>query len=120
MELLERKTYRQSNVWAMLQYNDRNIDGERDFCKQILIVAIKDAVSFNGGKYSVKYRNKAIRWFNSKEAEYGNFTFNRVIEFLFGDNVDVEGVRIRINKLIKTKKITGVKNINNMFDGIDD
>lgn len=103
----------------MYEQTDRNRDGERDFYRQILIVAIKDAISIDNKKYASKYRHDALRWFTSKK-EVNSFCFNKVIEFVFGDNVDREGIRDRILKLIENKKVSGVKNLSNIFQGMDD
>jgi len=103
----------------MCDHLDRDIDGEKDLCRQILIVAIKDAISTDNKKYAAKYRNDAIRWFKSED-ESKMFSFNRIVEYVFGQDADVEAIRERILKLIENTKVSGVKNLSTIFQGLDD
>lgn len=94
-----------------------DVDGERDLCRQILIIAIKDAISVDNKKYAIKNRKNAIRWFKSKD-ESKMFSFNRIIEYIYGENADVDAIRNRILRLIRTTRISGVKNLRTIFDKI--
>lgn len=96
---------------------NKNIDGERDLYRHLLIVAIKDAISPCYNKYSRKCKNDAIHWFLSREEKY--FSFERVTEIVFGNEVNIEKLRDRILYLIRNKKISGVKNLAKVFDKLD-
>jgi len=113
MALFVRKTFSQRH--DMYEHDDRNMDGERDLCRHMLIIAIRDAVSDSGNKVVMeKNRKNAIRWLTSKDES--SFSFNCVIEYLFGDVVDVDEFRGRILTIIKKHKISGVKNLNKIFE----
>lgn len=101
----------------MYEHNCRNRDGERDLLRQLLIVAIKDAISPCDKKNAKKCRQDAINWFVSEDDK--EFSFERIVEYVFGDSIDVEKLRKRILFLIKNKKVSGVKNIGKVFDDLD-
>ncbi|HEC72386.1 MAG: hypothetical protein ACTSW7_01385 [Candidatus Thorarchaeota archaeon] len=100
----------------MYEHNLRNKDGERDLFRQLFIVAIKDAISPCDKKYAKKCRQDAINWFTSREDR--EFSFERIVEFVFGDSIDIEKLRERVLFLIRTKKVSGVKNISKVFDDL--
>lgn len=100
----------------MYEHNNRNKDGERDLFRQLFIVAIKDAISLCDKKYVERCRQDAINWFTSNVDR--NFSFERVVEYIFGDSVDVQKLRERVMFLVKTKKVSGIKNIEKIFENL--
>jgi len=94
--------------------NPRNKDGERDLYRQMLVVAIKDSISSCNKKYSKLNRKNAINWFAIKGQE--GFSFEKVIEFIFGDGIESEVLRKKIQELIEKMKVTGVKNLEKVFE----
>ena len=88
---------------SIYEHNKRNRDGERDLMRHLLKTAINDAI-YN---YNKKYRNinkrKAIEWINGKNKDVV-FTFQKVIETIFQDDVDVELFKNRILYLIENNK----------------
>jgi len=78
-------------------------EGERDMCRYLLVVAIKDAVTNSNKQYDMKCKRDALRWLKS-DNEIG-FSFINVVSFLFGDRLDHSCLRNRILQLIKEKSV---------------
>jgi len=79
-------------------------EGERDMCRYLLAVAIKDAVTNSNKQYDMKCKRDAVRWLKS-DNEMG-FSFINVVSFLFGDQLDYSCLRKRILELIEEKSVT--------------
>jgi hypothetical protein len=99
----------------MYEQNQRNRDGERDLCRQILIVAIKDAISEDCGKFIAdRHRNTATKWFSSNDDRL-LFSFDKVVEYIFGDEIDADILREKILEIIERGTVSGIKNIEKIF-----
>jgi hypothetical protein len=93
--------------------NDRNIDSEKALCRTMFIVSLRDVISTSKSSYSKKCRKKAIKWLNSTYED--PFSFENLITYLFGEEIDAEVLRKRLKKMLMNKNHKGSKNLINIF-----
>ena len=101
----------------MSSYKHRcHLENEMTLCRHIFTVSIRDMVSNSNNSYSVRCKKEARQWFDS--GEESSFSFNNVVNYLFGE-IDEEMLRDKLKKMLKNKKIKGNRNIIKILDDIN-
>ena len=95
---------------------NKDVEGERTLYMNLFVVSLRDLISRASNKYTKECKDRAYTWLDSTDETY--FSFNTVVEHLFGD-IDEEMLRVKLKKMLKDKKVKGTRNLIKILTEID-
>lgn len=87
----------------------KEAESEASLCFNIFVITLRDILSNCRNQYSSKCRVDALKWLDTQDQF--PFSFENIMTYLFGEDINEDNLRILIKNLLKDKRINGTRNL---------